>query len=911
LDLPDWYHICPSWTQWLWRQWNTGAMTLLVPSKLRSTLINQTSIGPQNLMRIRLLEESTARAVLENSEVKRHAALFEPLWRQKIAALTLWAVREHTKLNTQLFIPFSHSQQPLINSSADYLSTYGQKKPPFSLNPMWITGLALGSLGVLTWIVSRTSGKLLVPKEGSFNPVDRLADGLLESLSSKVVATVQETAYHARAQLLNGAKALFNTGLWALPKFLINDFRLRLKFQRQMWPHELKGWTGFLIGAEVYYPLAAPFVEETIKRAHPSIMWGLPFMELTFNVLTLGWPLSLPAFVMHCVANYLPIRSAMCLHAVFNWSLFALRHQAFKEMDKKFDLSYASWPVFMSLLGLAYLGYKWWTHNPSKFAEHVDYYHNSPWPQRKLDLNCPIEASAFPSSESAVANSTTSYLVNNKPRDALLPVTGWLTTWGQKEPASVTYYFLPTSLPLYRPSHTNANMIAVVENRILVPAPGPSGKDERWSLARHIIPHIVPQHTMPPYDALVSQWVEKFTGRQRAKYERALKDMIELGPLWFDKKARYTKLTVKADECLIRATGTQLELKPRSIAVVDEAVQIVTGPHVYAAQEKLKHLWSLDSAPIAFNGHWFCLYFACGWSDKQLNLWYQRVLAHSDLFHILVSGDDSLVWNPRAKQFIEGDLSMCDQSQGFGALSFQKIFLRRLGVPVGISRILEDLTSVPYMVFGKPDGQRIKISRKDRPMRDTGGVDTTIGNSIFCAIGLLLKHSSVCEYLDLGMDMKTRTHDSIFSATFLKGMWYSTVEGPYWGPLPSRFVKVGKSWRNPRELYPDLSFEAAARQFLVDLSQGYSSFLLPPVMRQFAENFRGPMRRDLLAMEWQNVVAFKEAKPALTMDVWIWLHKRYGLTEDQFREMEALIPTEPFVFLSHPGFIRLGLVDYS
>jgi len=273
-----------------------------------------------------------------------------------------------------------------------------------------------------------------------------------------------------------------------------------------------------------------------------------------------------------------------------------------------------------------------------------------------------------------------------------------------------------------------------------------------------------------------------------------------------------------------------------------------------------------------------------------------------------------LVWdNTQLEPWIEGDLKMCDQSQDFGALQYCSWALRQLGVPFLVAEIIRRLTSNKYVLKSNTVLQVIFIMRVQRAMRDTGNCDTSLGNSIFTASGWVSERLGIHTFLELGMDVKIHSAKTIYEVTFLKGMWYPTEQGPYWGMLPSRILKVGKSWRDPRDLYKGRSYEQASAQFLNDLADGYRGFLSVPLMRRFVSQFaRTPRQRDVLEMDWVNVSSASVTKPCVLVEqAWYWLHVRYGLEDVDFMEMEAMIPSKPFVFMSHPGFNRLGAVDYS
>jgi hypothetical protein len=169
-----------------------------------------------------------------------------------------------------------------------------------------------------------------------------------------------------------------------------------------------------------------------------------------------------------------------------------------------------------------------------------------------------------------------------------------------------------------------------------------------------------------------------------------------------------------------------------------------------------------------------------------------------------------------------------------------------------------------------------------------------------------------CGFKDLGFDMKIKEFDSIDQCTFLKGMWYR-VQGPleyYWGPLPSRILKMGKSLKHPKNIYGKVSFEQGASLFLNDMAQSYGSFLQVPLIRQFVKNFAKHSPRVNLLEAWK-VKAAKVSKPALHPEAWDQICNRYGLEKSDFLRVESLYPKQPFTYIFDELFNRLNLVDYA
>jgi hypothetical protein len=151
--------------------------------------------------------------------------------------------------------------------------------------------------------------------------------------------------------------------------------------------------------------------------------------------------------------------------------------------------------------------------------------------------------------------------------------------------------------------------------------------------------------------------------------------------------------------------------------------------------------------------------------------------------------------------------------------------------------------------------------------------------------------------------------------TFLKGMWYKAHHEKcdleyVWGPLPSRFLKVGKSFDNPTIFYR-IPYEAAAERFLHDQGAGMKNFLQVPILRAFVAKWNKGKAKPL--EDWQTQAdgglwsfALDEEQAESMMEA------RYGISREECAAMEAMISTaKPFTFLVHPGFMRLGLVDYA
>jgi hypothetical protein len=213
--------------------------------------------------------------------------------------------------------------------------------------------------------------------------------------------------------------------------------------------------------------------------------------------------------------------------------------------------------------------------------------------------------------------------------------------------------------------------------------------------------------------------------------------------------------------------------------------------------------------------------------------------------------------------------------------------------------------------------QRIKINRSSRPIRDTGGPDTSLGNSCniaHAAVYAIAHYPTVKEaFAYLGFDMKLKIFNDIKYATFLKGMWYPVEDNEfnyYWGPLPSRLLKIGKTLRDPRVLYQDKNFYSASLKFLNDIACCYSYFLQVPLLKQFVDNYRFcPQVYDFY--EKHKIQAARCRKPMIAFDAYLVIAQRYGVSESDLFDFESTYPRNTCVFHGHPLYYRMAKVDYS
>lgn len=495
------------------------------------------------------------------------------------------------------------------------------------------------------------------------------------------------------------------------------------------------------------------------------------------------------------------------------------------------------------------------------------------------------------------------------------------------DPLIVNYvcWYLPTNIPMFAPGRTDANLLSTIEARILrAPPMEPDQQQKNWE---EVVDHLIPE-PVGEWDDLVDPWLENFeVGRKYARAKAAVASVRE-NPVTCDEPCCLRlKVFVKTDEVLCKYDMEEgVQMKPRPIINVDPRIQATVGPYVRAITDITKRQWAwkaADRVPIVLaNGITVHITYGADATDLKLTHWMREVMSmiRNGLAFIIVAGDDSLVIYRDFEgnlYVFEGDASMFDQSQSKGPLNHQLNTMHRCSVPLREIQILGCTFQAKYVAHSRNEVGRIIVSHEHRPMRATGGPETSWGNSKTMGEAWIHALSKLCfqniqeSFRFLGFDLKLKIFTDPREATFLKGMWYEIDQELWWGMLPSRFLKVGKSLRDPRTLYKG-DLRTCTKQFANDLAYSMHRFVLPPLMRQFVKRYMvAPPKRHFPTDLW---VEHEDGDlgPSPKMKNYEFINQRYGLERDIWKEMEHLIATsELFSFLEHPGFERLALVDYS
>jgi len=324
---------------------------------------------------------------------------------------------------------------------------------------------------------------------------------------------------------------------------------------------------------------------------------------------------------------------------------------------------------------------------------------------------------------------------------------------------SFWYQFVTFDVPVYVYGSCPLLLEFAVHQRLTAQPPMPvQDQIKAWEPLYKLVDELMPWPLFVSIEWTdhVEDWLEKVKDKKkRRKLEHAVLVYKQNGLVY---RKRVTMIMIKRDELQPHPSR---EHCPRTISVVDSVIQAAVGPHLYEGMNRLKALW--NSQIIIVRRIAFTLTVGCGMTAGQLDDWAHRALnGPGDIFHIIVAGDDSVVvYKGRA---IAADASMFDASQSVGPLEVEYHTLKWLGVPPEAITILREMSRLPYLYVDKRTNDRLFIDRHLHPTRDTGGPDTTIGNTInmmLAWIYVLLKGNvdpgyMAHEFLNLGFKMKMK-----------------------------------------------------------------------------------------------------------------------------------------------------------
>jgi len=674
----------------------------------------------------------------------------------------------------------------------------------------------------------------------------------------------------------------------------------------------------------VYTCLMVPVIEEIYKKWLSTIPLGYGCsMDIVFGPLEFlhnlyrfrhvpivqRLQMCLPALAMHEVCRKLPIMTAISLHSLFNTA--ATLQQEMIAIVEQFRKSQKPSSVQVEEI------------TPGMFTAWRELFYFTPWEERLVIPTIRSLAEKYSPELSLIPRSLEPYSTF-PPVCPSLHITGELPFKRERNPTHF-HLLLPCQIPGYVPAVTDYNLACAVRYRILAAPPlDPEIQRRNWNWAARFMV-TVDQYPAIEWEKEVGTWLAHFDNAKRSKYTVLIMGLNQQTWTYYAEHARKTSLFMKSNEILFKTDELgQMQLKPRVIINVHPKVQCLVGPVIWRVQQNMKMEWPMIPKICSQPELDYSISYAGAATDEDLSVWMDHALQMRHGFCLIVSGDDALAVGEMngTHYVIEGDASMYDQSQSIGPLSMGWRVCKKLGADDETIDLLSTLSYNTYTVEPRQreDASFFKINKRDRPLRDTGGADTSVGNSIVIALAWIFVLRVCCIsgfalenmeklFMFLGIKMKLKL-PTLNTCTFLRGMWYHTTRGYYWGPLPSRFLKMGKSLKDPRAIYKLKDYTLACRYYLNDIAQSYKTFVSVPLIRTFVENFCFHKKQFHLLDRYQ-IQAADTTKPQLVEEAYIALEEKYGITKKDWARVEKLIPREPFVFLTDPVFDSLVATDHS
>lgn len=728
--------------------------------------------------------------------------------------------------------------------------------------------------------------------------------------------------------------------------------------------------------------ILAPVYEEMFKRWHPLCVHLLVAVEAVGHGLSgggVGLARYLPTALMHYIASRMSLGQGIALHAAWNTVAvvgqiaagIGMLAQAEAQPRESFVPGTLPWRVTLLSLGaiLMYAMMRRQDWRPNAWVEHREATYFESWSHRAPISYERQEKGPMPIDKSWVPTQNAYTPLPPLIDPEVLPVYGDIESFRadpEGRPNTVCHWLIGLGVPGYCPARSDYNLATVALCRMLAKPPSTQEENEAgWSkvfgpsdaiaFGNRQLPAWV--RDAIPLDRLGDEqgevpdnfeaWLNHLDSSKKRRAYAAMAEVREAGPSTVFKAAETTPIMVKTDELLYRIDDSGCpELKPRAIANVNPKCVVYLGPSVWATQKRLAKIWSPKGEFVSVRTH-RCEFsvkigYAGAYTDEDLSDWFAMCCDYLTsparqtevCVAILVSGDDlHMMLRTSVGQVvvIEGDASMFDQTVLGGALRTTYAVFRYLGLPLEKAQLLWKVAHAKYVLSSRDRTARVILDRSEYPFRDTGGVDTSVGNSVVSALAayavaadMIATHPTdlletdlwAATYQQFGLKMKIRLHSEITGGTFLKGLWYPCVWTPeipyhfYWGPLPSRLLKATKSLRQPRSLYPEAqSVEEAARCFLSDMAQNYRSFVSVPGLRVLDRFIRGPVVRTDLYGDYK-VQPVDRPKPKLAPEAWSLLFYHYGLTREDWESFERFFPDDVYQYCAHPVLVTMALRDY-
>jgi hypothetical protein len=704
-------------------------------------------------------------------------------------------------------------------------------------------------------------------------------------------------------------------------------------------------------------------------KSYVSAQIGLPRLEMNL----FGHPLSpVVETALYCAHPLV----GLCLGVYEGWNQGNVPWRAMFHGA----LGFATWLSFSAGGGVAVVGcalsllaHALWNaasvENDTRFQEFKRAYYELPWRERTIVDRHTICVSAL------IVDGERNFLPAQVKSHYDLPdlcphlvVTGGLDDVGEELPQNGIHAFIAHNMPLYRPANSVRNRIDVLYGRVLAKPPmAPSDQYDSWITVRKVdrwIPLLLPIWPELKREDYERTWLERLdldaTRRRRLQPALVRRETDELRAS--DREYNRIDNTVKTDEVLARLTPVGVSeyavgMKPRAVQAIDIHPAAEQGPLVEGMMARAKSAFPmapdhwivkayvdeprvLPSPLYLRNGYAVYPVFGSSSTANDLRLIAEAVKHLRRAIVIVVAGDDSLVIVVSATGVIKvivGDFGMFDQSQSLGPLMVQWKAMERMGLSVQDKEKFVRLAFAKLVARGH-NGDTITVHRLagKRPMRNTGGTDTTLGNSLVNLFTWLESLDDVdpmsatpavleAAFAWSGFKIKVRVYNTLVGAEFLKGMFYETIDGQLaWSLLPSAILKRTKSLVDPRRIFDvrdevtNLRYAMAAREFLAVQAADVRHFGEVPILRAFVARYAKEVKGYVISkrhspeLKEAHKVSYGETPKIDQQAAVTTVCSRYGLSPQDIERVEKAILTGPeFKFIEDPVFLRLALVDYN
>jgi hypothetical protein len=755
----------------------------------------------------------------------------------------------------------------------------------------------------------------------------------------------------------------------------------------------------------VFAPIMEETAKWAVAKVNSRAWWATCFLFGTLDVFGpanqtqmagqgLGVKLvtSVQMSLIHAMFGCLPLPIAVAAHSLRNWLAYNCVVGMRRGIEALRMVNNGGWwsAAVAALVGALC----WWLkRRATPVVQPVElfdqrWYPVSPVPvQQPIMEEDPTEAIVTIPEKNRIVPAVTAHDLDLPVYDRTVEAVGPVSFYGEDGNYGAGYYRIyGHNAPMFRPAGSVSNIRAVVNRRLRVPIRFDAEHITWWQVHNLFSTMRAPAAVdNRPYITKFGQLdfddfkLPTFAYELDAQLMQQL-DMPELWATWLrhvepDKKKRAVEaknhammcpvdlhtpkllavlVNVKKDEVLLkyRMVEADLGFAPRPIHNVDPLIAVEVGPYIYAATEKLKKFWRWDfqhqhQDQLIYSpciGLHVYVTFGAGLSSEDLDDWFAFAISHTG-WHVLVAGDDSVaIGNDKGRLIIvEGDISKCDHSVRCDALRFEYAMLLALKVPLRIVELIAANSRATCVVAGKRiDGGSVKLKRGIE--RNTGGTDTTFGNTVVVAGPL----AWACAYAPVewnlpgvsqadamkewfqncfarcGFELKARVTTgpvselglTLWPPSFLKGTWWPCAERWCWGPLVSRLLKVSKLMTDPRVVYHTADYQLAARRHMAAIYSSMDPHVWPSEIKLWLKTRADPAwSADIQVEEWH-----QEARPSaragfvpVVDDRWYdqagaW----YGVPPEEMRRFVShLLSVDVGTFSFHPMWVTMALRDYN